>query len=306
MTNQLKMMVGVAVFATLALAGALGAFLVGPAQTVEAQSPSAMRSFNPSTVAPGGEVVVTIDVSNLTFGAVTETLPSGFTYTHTTLGSPNDTVNVSGQNVRFTLQGVSSFTYTVTASMTEGDYTFSGMLRDDQQTDHTVGGASMVTVSASGNGGNGGNGNGGTTPMYGSVRALPTDPGAATQITVKFPIASGGLDIDESIVIEVGDDLGVPSSIAAGNVSIADNTNTASPRSVVVESDDVAERFKITLFIGDMSDVDGAQRLGGGDITVTFRQEAGVTNRTEGGDDDWFAYTSRVTFDEDTHQITDV
>ena len=301
MSNQLKMMVGVAVFAMLALAGALGAFVVSTAQPVEAQeAPSATRSFSPMTVAPGGTVTVTLEHANTAgIGRITEMIPAGFTYDSSSLASGNvDTSDMAAPV--FTLFGApASFTYDVTASMTEGDYTFSGTLRSgDPPADYDVGGYDTVTVSA------GGSGNG-AERMYGSVRALPEDPGAATQITVKFPTAHE-LAIDESIVLEVSDDLGVPDSIAAGNASISDGTNTASPRSVVVETDDVAERFKITLFIGDMSDADGAQDLNSGNITVTLRQEAGITNRTEGGDDDWFAYTSQDTFDEDMHQITDV
>ena len=50
----------------------------------------------------------------------------------------------------------------------------------------------------------------------------------------------------------------------------------------------------ITLFIGDMNDDDQSLELGlaPGEVTVTFRQGAGLTNRTEGGSDDWFVNTS--------------
>ena len=116
--------------------------------TVEAPStptPSATRSFNPATVAPGGTVTVTIQAANYgQAGGVTETLPSGFSYVSSSLSASQ--VNESGQNVRFTLQGDTSFTYTVTASSTPGPYDFSGTLRDFDKTDHTVGGATRVTV----------------------------------------------------------------------------------------------------------------------------------------------------------------
>ena len=39
-------------------------------------------------------------------------------------------VTVTDQQVRFTLQGDTSFMYTVTASSMPGSYQFSGMLRD--------------------------------------------------------------------------------------------------------------------------------------------------------------------------------
>ena len=55
---------------------------------------------------------------------------------------------MSGQEVRFTLQGDSSVAYTVTASETAGSHSFSGMLRDSDTNDHMVGGATDVTVTA--------------------------------------------------------------------------------------------------------------------------------------------------------------
>ena len=59
-------------------------------------------------------------------GGVTETLPAGFAYVSSSLNASQ--VNESGQNVRFTLQDETSFTYTVTASSTPNSYTFSGNL----------------------------------------------------------------------------------------------------------------------------------------------------------------------------------
>ena len=53
---------------------------------------------------------------------------------------------MNGQEVRFTLQGDASVAYTVTASRTAGSHSFSGMLRDSDTNDHTVGGATRVTV----------------------------------------------------------------------------------------------------------------------------------------------------------------
>ena len=57
-------------------------------------------------------------------------------------------VNLTVWASRFTLQAETSFTYTVTASSTAGDYDFSGMLRDFERMDHDVGGASRITVEA--------------------------------------------------------------------------------------------------------------------------------------------------------------
>ena len=111
-------------------------------------SPSATRSFSPTSVAPGADVTVTIRVANYGgFGRVTETLPTGFVYKSSSLDDSR--VDASGgQTIKFTLQGDSRFTYVVTASSTAGRHTFSGMLRDSDRTNHDVGGASSVTVTA--------------------------------------------------------------------------------------------------------------------------------------------------------------
>ena len=109
---------------------------------------TATRSFNPATVEPGGEVVVTITATGYgSLGAVTETLPAGFTYVTSSLDGSQVT-ELDGNKVRFTLQGDTSFTYTVTVSSTVGDYDFSGVLRDSDRQDHTVSGAPSVTVVA--------------------------------------------------------------------------------------------------------------------------------------------------------------
>ena len=107
---------------------------------------SATRSFDAATVAPGGEVEVTVAVANYGgFGEVTETLPAGFAY----VSSPkSDQVEATGQTVRLTLQGDTSIAYTVTASDTAGLHAFSGTLRDSDRNNHDVGGATGVTVAA--------------------------------------------------------------------------------------------------------------------------------------------------------------
>ena len=98
-------------------------------------------------MAPRGQVVVTIAAADYGSAAgVTETLPTGFVYVSSSLSASQ--INESGQNVRFILQGDTSFTYTVTASSTPGSYDFSGTLRDFDKTDHTVGGVDTVTVEA--------------------------------------------------------------------------------------------------------------------------------------------------------------
>ena len=133
-----------AVIAVVATSVAVGLLSLLPVTAQQAAEASATRSLNPATVAPGGEVVVTITAANYgSFGEVTETLPVGFTYA----SSPKaDQVEATGQEVRLTLQGETSFTYTVTASSAAGSHTFSGTLRDSDRQDHDVVGDSSVTV----------------------------------------------------------------------------------------------------------------------------------------------------------------
>ncbi len=111
---------------------------------VQADGHSATRSFAEPTVAPGGEIEVTIAVADHGgFGQVAETLPDGFSYVSTSLEGQD---SVSGQTVTFTLLGDDSVTYTVTASDVAGTYSFEGVVRDSNQDERMVGGDSTVTV----------------------------------------------------------------------------------------------------------------------------------------------------------------
>ena len=112
--------------------------------TVEAVAgPRASRSFSPSSVTPGGSLNVRISVADFGgVGRVVETLPAGFTYVSTNLSS-NSSVKVDGRDVIFSLLGdVRSFTYTVTAPETEGSYSFTGDLLDEDTVEYPVDGAS--------------------------------------------------------------------------------------------------------------------------------------------------------------------
>ncbi len=153
--------------------------------TVEAPStptPSATRSFNPATVAPGGTVTVTIQAADYGLaGGVTETLPTGFAYVSSPLADSQVT-ELSGNQVRFTLQGEASFTYTVTASGTAGSHTFSGTLRDIERDDYPVGGASSVTVEAP------------STPTPSATRSFnPATVAPGGTVTVTIQAADYGL-----------------------------------------------------------------------------------------------------------------
>ncbi len=121
--------------------------LIGMNSTWAQQNPSASRTISPTTVAPGGQVTVTISASGYGgFGRVTETLPAGFDYQGSNLDP--GAVSQSGQNVNFTLLNNTSFTYTATASSSPGSYAFTGQLQDSNRNNHTIGGTSSVTVRA--------------------------------------------------------------------------------------------------------------------------------------------------------------
>ena len=137
--NKAKSTIGIALAVGLV---ALMGILPASAQN----GPSATRSFSAASVDAGAEVTVTIDVANYGgFGRVTETLPGGFTYKSSSLAD-FQVDDSDDQVVKFTLQGKTSFTYVVTASTTDGPHDFSGELRDSYRNNHTVGGATSVTV----------------------------------------------------------------------------------------------------------------------------------------------------------------
>ena len=124
--------------------------------TVEADAqppeddPSATRSFDKTTVEPGDEVVVTITATGYgRLGAVTETLPVGFSYESSSLTDEGEVTEVDARTVRFAFLGaVEPFTYTVKASNTAGGHVFSGMLRDSDRNAYAVACPCEVTVRA--------------------------------------------------------------------------------------------------------------------------------------------------------------
>ena len=107
-------------------------------------TPGGIRSFSPTSAAPGGVVVVTITASG--YDRVVETLPPGFSYVSSSL--PDDSVTVNGQEVTFILLGETDFTYRVTAPGAAGHYSFSGVLTNSDREEVPVGGALTITVEA--------------------------------------------------------------------------------------------------------------------------------------------------------------
>ena len=125
------------------VAALLALALAVPATVVAA---SATRTLPAASVAAGANFDVSISASGCgAMGQVAETLPAGFSYVSTT--STDVSVAEVGNTVKFTFMGGSvSFTYTVTASTTEGSYSFSGVVKDEDLTEFTTGGNTAVTV----------------------------------------------------------------------------------------------------------------------------------------------------------------
>ena len=121
---------------------------VWPSGQTDASGHSAIRSFSASSVAPAGEITVTISAANYgDFGQVVETLPAGFSYVEdsATVRAKVD----DGQDVTLTILGADqTFSYRVTASSVADSHTFQGTLKDDQGVSRSIGGASSVTVMA--------------------------------------------------------------------------------------------------------------------------------------------------------------
>ena len=166
-------------------------FPIGGASTVKVEAasgstPMAERSFDNMTVEPGEDVLVTIAVSNYGgAGAISEMLPSGFTFKESSL-----TRRGSGQELRFILTGQTSLSYTVTASSVEDDHLFSGVLKRVGESDFPIGGASTVKVEAAS----------GSTPMAErSFDNMTVEPGEDVLVTIAVSNYGGAGAISEML-----------------------------------------------------------------------------------------------------------
>ena len=131
--------------AVAATVGLITVGLVGGQHSAEAQqTASATRSFSPSEVEAGGQLVVTIAVDGYGgIGQLKETFPADFTFVE----SPEATR--SGQILTFNLVNDTSVSYTLTAPTTSGEISgFSGTLAPAQGDGVEVDGPSSVTVSS--------------------------------------------------------------------------------------------------------------------------------------------------------------
>ena len=332
MYRKFSIPVGVAMLAALALVGMLGIFAFNAAQPAQAAGVGSDLEVMVSDAAPGATADYTFKFTTTEAlgptNSITITIPDGFPnadYTgrsgiqaatlavgSTTAMNRDATLKDPGEyNVPLSV-GISTGTM-VTVVLT-GLTNPAAATTGDWQVDTDFGSAApqsaTVTIADMGDGMNGG-----TTPTrptgdY-SVSARPVDPGEPAQITLKF-MNPTDLDIDQFITFVVEDDMGVPSSINPNTVSITGmgtedaSSQTAPPNGVIVEEDTDAETYEITVFIGDMStaaDEATEDGLAAGAVTVVFRQNAGFTNRTEGGNDDWSFFTATTGSSSNTTEI---
>ena len=111
----------------------------------EASGHTATRAFASPSVAPGGQIEVTITAQNYgAFARVMETLPLGFRYVGSSL--PDSAVSVRLATITFTLLGEEQFTYTVQAPAIEASYSFSGLVRDQHGDERQIGGDTDLRV----------------------------------------------------------------------------------------------------------------------------------------------------------------
>ena len=227
------------------------------AVTVESIT-GASRSFSAPAVAPGASLTVTITAAGYgQGGAVTETLPDGFTYGSSSL--PTSQISaLSGNMVRFTLQDETSFTYTVTAPMTEATYTFSGTLRDFERQDHAVGGDSSIVVEI-------------PSPRANrSFSSAEVEPGATLTVTIDAAYYGQGGAVTETLPAGFAF---VSSSLPASQVAeLGQTTGSGSPcrmRASFTYTVTASQSAGTHTFSGMLRDFDRQDHDVGGDSDVT-------------------------------------
>ncbi len=139
-----RTMVGaIAALTIAALVGAV-ALLLQPGAG-EAQAHSATRTFQAPWAEPGSEFRVDITARGYgSFGQIVETLPDGFTFVRSSLDGFG--TRVEGQVIFFQLLGDTTFHYVVTAPSVEGEYTFSGVIKNDDREERAIRGHLRVRV----------------------------------------------------------------------------------------------------------------------------------------------------------------
>ena len=190
------------------------------AEIATAESATATRTLPAEPISAGEFFSVRIEAAGYgAFGQVVETLPAGFKYVQSSLNPGS--VEVVGDTVRFYLLGDTSFNYTLTAPHTEGTYSFSGLLKDEDKNEYEVGGDTEVVVEAA-------------TAV--ATRTLPAEPVSAGKFfSVRIETAGYG---SFGQVLE---------TLPEGFMYL---TSTLDPGSVVIEAE--TNTVKFTLF-GDTS-----------------------------------------------------
>ena len=291
MRKQLTKMVGVAMFAALALAGTLGIFAFSASQPVSAQtSTDVTRSFSADEVKPGGTVDVTITVVKGLVYFVTETLPDGWVYQSV---SPKDAIPTkpSGQVISFSVAAGDPVTYTVKAPGKAGTGTFSGMFGLVQPPNIITDGATMVTVATDATD---------EEDAPESKILSSREPGAVVRIeidTTATDEVSQGEDI--SIKLKSFD---LPATISESHVIFSDGggtttSYTGNPSEARVSgSDTIILTVPVTLPNGNPNPnpVTGLYK-------IVIKQSAGITNPTAGGD-----YTVEVDDADDVNDMLKV
>ena len=280
MTKELKMLVGVAMLAALALAGALGIFTFSAAQPVAAQTTSdhVSRSFSATQVAPGGTVDVTITVTTGLGATVTETLTEGWVY-ESASSVVEDVIAVteSGQTVSFFVFNGDPVTYTVTAPDTDGSGTFSGTFSALGVSGVKIGGPTTVTV--------------GTVATGGDDEYNPDTDADSRATDSTTPGSNQSLEVESAIAHTVGDNIivklssfGVPGNIDAGDVRIKlTQFESGFASDIEVDGTTVALLGPVVDSDGDNVAADGGNN---DPNTITFRRGAGITLPIRHGDYD--------------------
>ena len=102
---------------------------------------------NTYTVKLQTQPTTTVTVSSDDPGAATavvETLPDGFTFVSSAL--PSTQIEQEEQVLRFNLLGDSSFSYVVTVPTREGQYAFTGVIRNVDRVERTISGHTQFRV----------------------------------------------------------------------------------------------------------------------------------------------------------------
>ena len=250
-------------------------FAMGVFSVALANEHNASRSFSATTVTPGGEVTVTITLSEYgDGGSVAETLPQGFSLVSGSveLVGGGGFVRPSGNQVRIVLagEGVTSVVYRVTApAEAGGPFTFTGNFVNFASESVAIGGATMVTVAAATNGGNG-------EPVTG-IELNTQEPGAAVQITITDS-ADPAILPDQQIEMDLSG-FSVPETIADSDISISSEGYRGNPSNVVVSGSTVTMTVPNVKANGD----DQRESVRG-DYTIRIKQSAGVENAASGGE----------------------